>query len=84
MSATPSSLVDKVQTLSLDGGLAGVRFLANVPVFVAETGRALLAGPQQQEVMLHDGVVLDLASDGRRLLTSGDDGTVRELLADAP
>ncbi|OYY12616.1 MAG: hypothetical protein B7Y70_04880 [Rhizobiales bacterium 35-68-8] len=83
MSATPSSLVDKVQTLSLDGGLAGVRFLANVPVFVAETGRALLAGPQRQEVMLHDGVVLDLASDGRRLLTSGDDGTVRELLPDA-
>lgn len=81
MSAIPSSLTDKVQPFAFESALVAVRFVGGLPVFVEAMGTAHLAGAQPQDVTLHDGVALEVAGDGRRLLSAGDDGRVRELLA---
>ncbi|TCT06739.1 WD40 repeat domain-containing protein [Aquabacter spiritensis] len=82
MSSAPSSLTDRVQTFSFDDGLAAVRFIGAACAFIEEAGTATIAGNGGGRFALHDGVVLETAGDGRRLLTCGDDGTVRQLDAD--
>ncbi|MEP9377289.1 WD40 repeat domain-containing protein [Aquabacter sp. CN5-332] len=81
MTSAPSSLTDKVQTFAFESGLAAARFVGGICAFVEDEGRATLVGETSQAVTLHDGVVLETAGDGKRLLTAGDDGTVKQLLA---
>ena len=82
MSSAPSSLTDRVQTFAFDSGIAAATFIARTCVFLEDGGIATLIGAPNRTLALHDGVILETASDGRRLLTSGDDGKVQQLLAD--
>ncbi|MEW6123307.1 MAG: WD40 repeat domain-containing protein [Pseudomonadota bacterium] len=82
MSSAPSSLTDKVRTFAFDSGVAAATFLGPRAVFLEDQGRALLVGSEETRVDLHAGVVLEAVGDGRRLLSAGDDGTVRALAAD--
>ncbi|MFG1427323.1 WD40 repeat domain-containing protein [Roseixanthobacter glucoisosaccharinicivorans] len=80
MPSTPSSLTDKVRTFALDGATAAAAFLRGTCVFISEAGAALFPATDST-LALHDGVVLCAAGDGQRLVTGGDDGKVREVLA---
>lgn len=82
MSSAPSSLTDKVRTFAFESGVAAAAFLGGRAVFVEDAGAAVLVGSEETRVTLHEGVPLEVASDGRRLLSAGDDGTVRALDAE--
>lgn len=79
MSDSPSSLTDKVRPVALESGIVAATFLSATCVLVEETGSATLIGTQTTRFDLHAGAVLSSASDGRRLVTGGDDGRVMEL-----
>jgi WD40 repeat protein len=75
--ASLPTLADRVRPIAADAAIVGVHFLENTPVFVLGD-EALLFAPEQGEkrVRLHAGAILASASDGERIVTSGDDGKV--------
>ena len=71
------SLADRVRPIAAGGGIVGVHFLGKTPVFVLGEEHLLFAPEQgEQRVAIHDGAILASASDGIRILTGGDDGTL--------
>ncbi|QFR33203.1 WD40 repeat domain-containing protein [Ancylobacter sp. TS-1] len=82
LSSTPSSLTSKLRRVDLGGAAVGVRFLGSVAAFVLGEGEVVLAGDEVTRVRAHDGVVLAVSGDARRLLTGGDDGRLVATLAD--
>ena len=71
------SLADRVRPIAAGGGIVGVHFLGRTPVFVLGEEHLLFAPEQgEQRVAIHDGAILASASDGIRILTGGDDGTL--------
>lgn len=82
MSSAPSTLTHKVRAFAFDSGVAATAFLGARAVFVGDDGFAVLTGAEETRVTLHDGVPLEVAGDGRRLLSAGDDGTVKALEGD--
>src|SRR5690349_7274611 len=76
-----SSLSDKVAPLSLDAHVLACVWLGRVPAFALGDGTAVLAEiGENRRVVLHPNAgMLAAASDGRRLVTGGDDGRVMAL-----
>ena len=71
------SLADRVRPIAAGGAIVGVHFLGRTPVFVLGEEHLLFAPEQgEQRVAIHGGAILASASDGIRILTGGDDGTL--------
>ena len=71
------SLADRVRPIAAGGGIVGVHYLGRTPVFVLGEEHLLFAPEQgEQRVAIHAGAILASASDGIRILTGGDDGTL--------
>jgi len=81
MSDTTSlpSLADRVRPVNADAPVVAAHFLGQTPVFVLGE-EALLFAPEngEQRVQIHSGGVLCSASDGARVVSGGDDGTLVE------
>jgi hypothetical protein len=76
-----ASITDKVRQLSIGMPATSVHFLGDVAVFVgAEENAALVneAG-EVSTVAIHGGAILCAASDGKRIVSGGDDGKVVSL-----
>jgi len=80
MSSTPvslPSLADRVRAVDTGGGaIVGVHFFGATPVFVLGEEALLFAGDEEKRVAVHAGGILASASDGKRIVTGGDDGNV--------
>jgi WD40 repeat protein len=71
------SLADRVRRIAAGGSIVGVHFFGRTPVFVLGEEHLLFASEQgEQRVAIHGGAILASASDGIRILTGGDDGTL--------
>jgi WD40 repeat protein len=72
------SVTDRVNKIDLDQPATAVHFLENVAVFVGSEERVLLVDEHGAWTKLgvHDGGILCAVSDGKRLITGGDDGKV--------
>jgi WD40 repeat protein len=72
-----SSLADRVRPIAAGGTIVGVHFFGRTPVFVLGEEHLLFAPEQgEQRVAIHGGAILTSTSDGIRILTGGDDGTL--------
>src|SRR3954468_12415836 len=71
------SLDDRVRRLDAGSTVVGVHFLGDTPVFVLGDEALLFAGEDgERRVAVHKGAILASATDGARIVTGGDDGTV--------
>jgi len=77
VSAPIPSLADRVRAVDTGGSpIAGVHFFGAMPVFVLGEEALLFAGEDERRVAIHAGGILASASNGKRIVTGGDDGTV--------
>ena len=76
MPDTIPSLADRVRPIAVDAPIVGVHFLGKTPVFVLGEEALLFAGDDERRVAIHAGGILVSASDGARVVTGGDDGTL--------
>jgi WD40 repeat protein len=76
---TTPSVTDRARVVKAGAPVVGVHFIDGTPVFVLGD-EALLFAPEQGEkrVAAHGGAILASVSDGKRILTGGDDGRVVE------
>ncbi len=71
------SLADRVRHVDAGGTVVAVHFLKSTPVFVLGEEDLLFAGENgEKRVTVHAGAILASASDGKRIVTGGDDGKV--------
>ena len=70
------SLADRVRPIAAGGAVVGMHFLGTTPVFVLGEEALLFAGDEEKRVAIHAGGILVSASDGERIVTGGDDGTL--------
>ena len=70
------SLADRVRPIAAGAAIVGVHFLGKTPVFVLGEEALLFAGDDEKRVAIHAGGILVSASDGQRIVTGGDDGTL--------
>lgn len=86
MVSAPSSLTGKVRPLAFEAGIVALAFIETKAAFAGADGTVSLVGIEEGAapvaVQVHDGAVLSAATDGRRLVTGGDDGRVMETRAD--
>ena len=92
LAAPLPSLADRVRPIAAGGAVFGVCFLGTTPIFVLGEEALLFAEEGgEKRVAIHAGGILVSASDGRRVVTGGDDsklvatdagGQTRELAAD--
>ncbi len=76
-SAPLPSLADRVRPIAAGAPVVGVHFLGSTPVFVLGEEALLFAGEGgEKRVAVHAGGILASASDGNRIVTGGDDGTL--------
>lgn len=70
--------IDNIRKLDADGSPVAVEFFADTAAFVLAEESVLFVPPSESEyrLPLHKGAILSSASDGRRLLTGGDDGRI--------
>jgi len=82
--STPS-ITDRVRAVKAGSPVVGVHFLGPTPVFVLGE-EALLFAPDSGDIRIpvHGGAILCSASDGRRIVTGGDDGRLMEVAAREP
>jgi hypothetical protein len=84
---TPSiaSITDKVRALPVGMPVTSIHFLGDTAVFVGAEEHAAMANEagEVSKVAIHGGAVLCAASDGKRIVTGGDDGKVVALDAKA-
>jgi len=73
------SLADRVRRIEAGAAVVGVHFLGKVPVFVLGEEALLFADESaERRIKIHAGGILASASDGARVVTGGDDGTLIE------
>src|SRR5271169_5513012 len=70
------ALADRVRPIAAGATVAGVHFLGPTPVFVLGEEALLFAGGEERRVAIHAGGILASTSDGIRIVTGGDDGTL--------
>ncbi len=71
------SLADRVRPIAAGAAVVGVHFLKQTPVFVlGEEALLFAAEGAEKRVAIHAGGILASASDGKHILTGGDDGTL--------
>ena len=84
---TPSiaSITHKVRALPVGMPVTSIHFLGDTAVFVGAEEHAAMANEagEVSKVAIHGGAVLCAASDGKRIVTGGDDGKVVALDAKA-
>jgi WD40 repeat protein len=74
--ATPS-IAERIQPIAAGGAVVAVHFLGEEAVFVlGEESLLFWRDGAERRVTVHGGGILDAASDGRRIVTGGDDGKV--------
>ena len=74
--ATPS-IAERIQPVAADGAVIAVHFLGYEAVFVlGEESLLFWRDGAERRVTVHGGGILGAASDGRRIVTGGDDGKV--------
>ena len=73
------SLADRVRPVAAGAPVFGVHFLGATPVFVLGEEALLFAGDDQRRVTAHAGAILASVSDGKRIVTGGDDGKLIEI-----
>ncbi|MGA8889027.1 MAG: WD40 repeat domain-containing protein, partial [Pseudolabrys sp.] len=76
------SLADRARLVSAGAPMVGVHFFGATPVFVLGEEALLFAGDHERRVAMHAGAILASASDGTRIVTGGDDGSLVETGAD--
>ena len=78
-----ASITDKVRPLPIGMPVTSVHFLGDVAVFIGAEENAALVGAKDEisQVTLHGGAVLCSVSDGKRIVTGGDDGKLVALNA---
>jgi WD40 repeat protein len=78
VSPNTPSVVDRTRLVEAGGAIVGAHFLGQTVVFVLGEEALLLVGEEGEtkRVEVHHGGVLAAASDGKRAITSGDDGKV--------
>jgi WD40 repeat protein len=78
------SLADRVRSVEAGAPVVGVHFLGSIPVFVLGEETLLFAGEGgEKRVVVHAGAILTSASDGKRIISGGDDGKLIEATPDA-
>jgi WD40 repeat protein len=82
-SASIISVTDKVRELAIGAPVSAVHFLGDSAAFVgAEESIFVVAGEgEPTSVAVHGGGILCATSDGKRIVTGGDDGKVASLTA---
>ncbi|HET9714582.1 MAG TPA: WD40 repeat domain-containing protein [Pseudolabrys sp.] len=81
--STVPSLADRVTRLNAGGVVVGLHFLDATAVFVMGEEALLFVDTDiERRVSVHSGAILASGSDGRRVITGGDDGTLSEIAAD--
>jgi hypothetical protein len=72
------SLTDKVKPLAIGAPVIAVHFIGETAVFVGAEETASLAARDGglTRIELHGGAILSATSDGKRVVTGGDDGKV--------
>jgi WD40 repeat protein len=73
------AIAERVRSIAAGATVVGAHFLGQTAVFVLGEEALLFAaadGSEQQRVALHAGAILASASDGKRIFTAGDDGTI--------
>src|SRR5258708_35228910 len=72
------SVTDRVRPVATGAPVVAVKFLGETAVFALGEETLLFAPPDnaEQRVSVHAGGIMAVASDGRRILTGGDDGKV--------
>ena len=80
-SASIVSVTDKVRAIKIDAPVSAVHFLGPTAAFVgSEENIFVVAGEAEPAaVAVHGGGILCATSDGKRLVTGGDDGKVTSL-----
>ena len=82
---TPSiaSLTDKVRKLAVGMPVTSIHFLGDTAVFVGAEENAAMANKagEVSKVAIHGGAILCAVSDGKSIITGGDDGKVVALNA---
>jgi WD40 repeat protein len=73
------SLADRVRPVAAGAPVVGVHFLGATPVFVLGEEALLFAGDDERRVPAHAGAILASVSDGKRIVTGGDDGKLIEI-----
>ena len=77
------SLADRVRSVNAGAPVVGAHFLGSTPVFVLSEEALLFVGSDsERRIVIHAGAVLNSASDGKRLISGGDDGKVIETTSD--
>src|SRR3954469_2981946 len=73
-----ASITDKVRTLPVGMPVTSIHFLGDTAVFVGAEEHAAMVNEagEVSKVAIHGGAVLCAASDGKRIVTGGDDGKV--------
>ncbi|RJF70504.1 WD40 repeat domain-containing protein [Rhodopseudomonas palustris] len=76
-----ASVTDRVVAVATGGAVTAVHFIGDTAVFVGAEENAVLAtlAGETSTVALHGGAVLSAVTDGKRLVTGGDDGKVVQL-----
>lgn len=83
ISAPASSLTSKLRVADFGGEALDVRYLGAKAVFALGNGHLVIGdGESARTLRVHGGTILCMASDGRRVLTGGDDGRVVATTAD--
>jgi WD40 repeat protein len=77
------SLADRVRSVNAGASVVDVHFLGSTPVFVLGEEALLFAGDDgERRVVIHAGAILNSVSDGKRILSGGDDGKLIETTSD--
>src|SRR3954467_2741449 len=73
-----ASITDKVRALPVGMPITSIHFLGDTAVFVGAEEHAAMVNEagEVSKVAIHGGAVLCAASDGKRIVTGGDDGTL--------
>ncbi|WP_439573164.1 WD40 repeat domain-containing protein [Phreatobacter sp.] len=79
MSNARPSLRDRIRGIEAGESAVAAHFLGESGVLVLASGEAVVTADGDSRVTLHDGGVLDTASDGKVLLSGGDDGRLVRL-----
>jgi WD40 repeat protein len=84
MPAKRPSVAERARLFAAGAPVVAVHFLGDVPVFVLGEEALLFVPPEgePERVAVHGGGILAVASDGERIVTGGDDGTVVATRAD--
>jgi WD40 repeat protein len=78
------SVTDRVRPIEIGAPVGAVHFLGETAVFVGdeETLTFVTGTGEAARLPIHDGAILNTASDGKRIVSGGDDGKVVEVKAD--